>query len=103
MSKHGDARGKNNGGRTRLYELWKGMWARCENPKHISYKYYGGKGIKVCLLWVNYTTFRQWALTNGYSPGLSIDRKDSDKNYDPDNCHWVTRSENSRRVKLQVV
>lgn len=95
--KHGDARGENHGGKATIYNLWKGMRQRCADPSHVSYKYYGGKGIKVCDAWADYPTFRDWALSNGYVPGLSIDRRDSDGDYSPENCEWVTRSENSRR------
>lgn len=88
---------KHNGRKTLLYNTWRAMKERCNNPNSISYKWYGGKGIKVCDDWNNsYESFRDWAVTNGYTEGLSIDRIDSHLGYFPENCRWLTRSENSR-------
>ena len=87
-----------NGEKTKLYQVWKGMLARCRDPGNTSYKYYGGKGIRVCFEWQSFEPFRDWALANGYVPGLSIDRRESWLDYAPENCEWVTRSENSRRL-----
>lgn len=81
----------------RLYQLHQGMLNRIRNPNVPGYKYYGGKGITVCPEWRDYITFRAWALSHGYVPGLSIARLDPSKNYEPSNCEFVTRSENSRR------
>jgi hypothetical protein len=83
------------GGCSRLYNIWKGMLQRCrdtENP------HYGAKGITVCRQWQDFSTFRAWAMDNGYAPTLSIDRMDPTLGYWPANCEWVTRAENSRRV-----
>lgn len=80
---------------TRLYTIWKNMKQRCYNPKRNRYKWYGGKGITVCEDWHTFIPFMQWATNNGYEDGLVLDRKDSNKNYDPDNCKWVTVGENS--------
>ena len=85
---HGDAR---RGKKTRLYWVWRSMKERCFNPNSISYKYYGGRGIKVCNEWLNsYANFRDWALTNGYVNNLTIDRIENDGNYEPNNCQWIT-------------
>lgn len=82
--------------KTRLYKIWQAMKERCYNPKNIGYKYYGGKNIGVCVLWKsNYKNFHMWALSNGYRDGLTIDRVDSNKDYEPDNCRWVTKSKNN--------
>ncbi|MDR2923473.1 MAG: hypothetical protein LBU85_09060 [Treponema sp.] len=78
-----------------LYSIWKAMRQRCTNPKAKAYKYYGGKGISICPEWKTFLPFREWALTNGYKDGLSIDRIDSDKNYTPENCRWITIKENT--------
>lgn len=87
-----------HGGRyTKLYRVHRGMVERCSNPKHISYQYYGAKGIEVCEEWKDFPTFRTWALNNGYRDGLSIDRAITSLNYVPENCSWITRSENTAR------
>ena len=79
---------------SRLYRIWTNMKTRCTNP-HDDYKYsrYGGRGITVCRQWLDdYGAFREWALVNGYSDDLTIDRIDNDKGYEPDNCRWATKS-----------
>ena len=73
----------------RIYRTWKGMHQRCYNQKHDKYKWYGGKGVRVCNNWHDFTTFRNWALANGYTDKLTIDRINPDIGYRPDNCRWV--------------
>ncbi len=85
--------------RDRLYFIWCGMKSRCRNPNNCGYKYYGGKGVKVCQEWQDYNPFRDWSLANGYADNLTIDRINSDGNYEPNNCQWITRAENTRRRK----
>lgn len=81
----------------RLYGIWQGMKNRCGNPNVEKYSIYGGRGIKVCDEWaINYLPFRKWALNNGYKSNLQIDRIDSNLNYCPDNCRWVTPKEQQR-------
>ena len=95
-----------HGGRyTRLYNIWLNMKQRCSNPKASHYEYYGGKGVSVCEEWKkSFSTFRDWALSNGYEDGLTIDRIESDKDYCPENCRWVTHlqqmSNTTRNVML---
>ncbi len=85
---------------TRLYRIWHTMKDRCHNPNHDSYKYYGGKGISVCPQWINsFIPFHQWAMANGYSDDLTIDRINSNGNYEPGNCRWVSMKVQNRRHK----
>ena len=93
--KHGD--GGNN--RSRLYGAWAGMKQRCLNEKCEQYKYYGGRGIKLCKLWHDFRAFKKWALANGWREVLEIDRIDNDGDYCPENCHWNTRKGNMRNTR----
>ena len=89
-----------------LYGVYKAMVNRCVNEKDPAYHNYGGRGIKVCEEWLNdYDKFAEWALSSGYvldaPQGLyTLDRKDNNKDYSPDNCRWVTIQEqqNNKRT-----
>lgn len=86
---------------TRLHTIWKNMKQRCYNPKRNRYQWYGGKGIKVCDEWLSFAPFADWSLANGYTDDLVLDREDSDKDYCPENCQWVTVVENSRKATIE--
>ena len=75
---------------TRLYRIWANMKGRCLNPNVKEYKWYGGKGISVYPEWLDFQSFYDWAMGNGYTDELTIDRIDSDGDYCPDNCQWIT-------------
>ena len=84
----------------RIHNIWNNMINRCCNPNNKRYYDYGGRGIKLCSEWRNkYKNFEKWALNNGYSDDLTIDRKDNNKGYCPKNCRWITRKENSRNMR----
>lgn len=94
---------KHRGKNTRLYSIWQGMKNRCLNPNACNYKYYGGKGIKICDEWVdNFEEFQKWSLSNGYSDNLTIDRIDVNGDYEPSNCRWATSYEQNNTHKSSV-
>jgi len=82
-----------------LYVVWGNIKQRCYNTNRKSYKWYGGRGIIVCKEWLDYDVFEKWALENGWNKLLTIDRIDNNGNYEPSNCHFVTREENSSKGK----
>lgn len=92
-----EANHKHKMSHTRSYEIWQGMKGRCYNPHDARYDRYGGRGIKVCEEWrENFSAFYDWALANGYSDDLTIDRIDNDKDYTPENCRWADTKTQSR-------
>lgn len=87
--------------RHKLYAIHCSMKHRCTNPNSQRWSYYGGKGVSVCDEWQDFMTFYSWAISNGYQEGLSIDRIDSDGDYHPDNCQWITVAENTRKSNVR--
>lgn len=87
-TKHGHTTHRN--GCSKTYEVWKNMIARCEYPNHISYKYYGAKGITVCERWHDFQNF-----LNDMGEALNdhvLDRINPFGDYEPDNCRWRHKS-----------
>ena len=83
---------------TRLYNIWRKMKDRCNNPKSTSYKYYGERGIKVCKEWSSFDGFYKWAKNANYNDELTIDRINSSGNYEPSNCRWATVKEQNNNT-----
>lgn len=80
--------------KNRLYSIYQGMTKRCYYPDNQNYKYYGGKGIVICNEWKSdFSAFKKWALENGYQDNLTIDRINTNGNYEPSNCRWVSMKE----------
>lgn len=95
---------------TRIYDTYKGMMRRCYDPKFREYHNYGGRGIYVCDEWKNQEDYKglkafvDWAMSNGYTDDLYIDRIDVNGPYSPENCRWVSMSiqNNNRRDNVYL-
>lgn len=83
---------KENGKESSLYKRWHAMKYRCNNPNSVDYPRYGGRGITICEEWYDFTVFVKWAENVGYAPHLTLDRKNNNKGYNPNNCRWVTQN-----------
>lgn len=95
---------KHGGSGTRLYNCWHDMKRRCNNENATNYYNYGGRGIVVCDEWNrsdSFPIFREWALDNGYSDELTLDRRDNDGNYEPSNCRWVDYSIQNKNKRVR--
>ena len=99
-----DTHTSHGGESTRLYNVWRSMKARCLTPSHKAYTDYGGRGITVCKEWLNFSKFREWALSNGYDENApkwvcTLDRINVNKGYAPENCRWVDMFEQGRNKR----
>ena len=81
---------------TRIYALWCNMRYRCRCKTSKDYKNYGAKGITVCKEWEDYIVFKKWAISANYKEGLTIERKNNNKGYNPSNCIFTTIAENNK-------
>lgn len=90
-----------------LKNVWNNIKYRCNNPKDKHYEWYGEKGVRVCDEWLDtrlgFFNFYNWALSNGYEEGLSIDRLEVEGNYEPDNCEWVTQETQCNNMTTNVL
>lgn len=88
----------------KMYWVWASMIQRCTNPSSKDFADYGARGITVHPDWrINFASFCDWSLANGYQPGLSIDRIDNSKGYEPSNCRWVTTKDQLRNQRKTVM
>lgn len=94
---------KNGLSKTPLYTVWNNMHRRCKSTQSVQYKDYGGRGIRVCKEWGDFMNFYKWALEHNFKQGLFIDRVDNDKNYSPQNCHFVTRTTNNLNKRSSLI
>lgn len=86
----------------RIYSIYCDMKKRCYNNKCSGYKNYGGKGVTICKEWLDdFNSFYRWSMEHGYDETLTIDRIDSSGNYEPTNCQWITRAENTSRRNIE--
>ena len=96
---------KHNQSHTKLYRTWNDMRQRTANPKREDYKNYGARNIHICNEWLDFIAFKNWALENGYQEGLTIERKDVNGDYCPENCCWIPfekQAQNKRNtVKIE--
>lgn len=77
------------------YEAWRDMKKRCYDPSNVMFARYGGRGISVCASWRD--SFERFLADVGPRPeGKTLDRRDNDKNYEPENVRWATRAEQNR-------
>lgn len=103
-----DIRVKANGKRTHgmtktpIYKKWLGMKTRCDNSNEKSYKNYGGRGISYCDEWANFENFYNWAINNGYLDGLSLERINVNGNYCPENCKWITMTDQQQNKRNTI-
>lgn len=84
---------------SRTVNAWTNMKRRCKNPTHPDYKNYGGRGIKVCFEWEDFSAFQR---DMGNAPeGMWLDRIDNDGNYCKENCRWVTPKESAANTRMR--
>lgn len=87
---------------SRLQSIWSSMKSRCLRETSAAYDYYGGRGISICDEWImSSSPFIEWAIANGYRDDLSLDWRDVNGNYCPENCRWATRAQQSMNTRTR--
>ena len=87
----------------KMYGNWHDMKQRCQNPNSAAFNWYGERGISVCDEWNKFKPFMDWALRSGWEEGLTIERNDVNGNYDPSNCTWIPKNEQSNNTRRSRV
>lgn len=86
-----------------LYKTWNKIKDRCYNPKSHDYKDYGARGISICDEWKkDFVEFFNWSLKHGWEKGLTIERKNYNGNYDPENCEWIPMNQQSKNRRTCI-
>jgi len=85
--------------KARIYEIWTSMKKRCLNKKAFAYKYYGGREVGICDEWLSFKPFLNWAMHNGYQNDLTLERKNCNGDYCPENCTWIPLSEQNNNTR----
>ena len=93
---------KHGGKGTRLYNIWKLIRKRCNNPHNPKWRRYGARGIFCDKEWDDFDKFRTWAVLNGYKDDLTIDRIDNNGPYATWNCQWLSKSEHQKKSHIDV-
>ena len=88
---------------SRVYKIWQGMLQRCENPHHVSYHDYGGRGIRVDEAWHKFEAFYR-DMGDPPSPLHTLDRRDTNGHYSANNCRWATvdTQQNNKRSSTRI-
>lgn len=94
-TKHGQSR-------TKLYGIWHGMRRRCLDPECDHYYQYGGRGIAIDPAFEDFFAFKQWAETNGYQDGLTIERRNVNGNYSIENCTWIPHADQQKNTRRTI-
>lgn len=88
--------------KSKLYPVWYSMVTRCTDRSYSGFENYGGRGISLCDDWYDLTKFYTWAIANGYSYDLQLDRIDNNGNYEPSNCRFVSRRVNNNNQRRRT-